>query len=154
MTVSNRVQRLFPLYLPFPLDKSWVGLAKSNVYKRNTTSILFRAKLWQKFTSPKYVRCPFCVDFSFFIISGLVQERYRCARQRRCFVANHPFLYLLTVRQIPVFIGVYEGTEYVQTCSDETEPTRYLHEPKKEYHKLEKRPANKTNNLCTQCNIL
>ncbi|KAI8425756.1 hypothetical protein MSG28_011539 [Choristoneura fumiferana] len=35
-----------------------------------------------------------------------------CARFPRRFEANRPFLYLLTAHQIPLFIGVYQGSEY------------------------------------------
>ncbi|XP_073954090.1 serine protease inhibitor 3/4-like [Choristoneura fumiferana] len=33
------------------------------------------------------------------------------------FIADRPFLYLLIAHQIPIFIGVFEGSEYAQTSS-------------------------------------
>ncbi|KAI8420396.1 hypothetical protein MSG28_008898 [Choristoneura fumiferana] len=38
--------------------------------------------------------------------------KFMCARYPRRFDANRPFLYLLTAHQIPLFIGVYQGSEY------------------------------------------
>lgn len=41
-----------------------------------------------------------------------------CFRGVQEFTADRPFLYLLTVRKIPLFIGIYGGSEYAKGCAD------------------------------------
>lgn len=50
-----------------------------------------------------------------FTISDRIVRRPRSARPPKRFGANHPFLYLLTAHDVPLFIGVYEGREFAQT---------------------------------------
>ncbi|XP_073954089.1 antichymotrypsin-2-like isoform X2 [Choristoneura fumiferana] len=48
-----------------------------------------------------------------------------CARSIKRFEASHPFLYLLTARTIPLFIGIYEGSEYAEVPSERNDLTEY-----------------------------
>ncbi|KAI8420406.1 hypothetical protein MSG28_008904 [Choristoneura fumiferana] len=50
-----------------------------------------------------------------------IERRPCCGTIIERFEANHPFLYLLTACQIPVFIGIYEGSEYAKTSITENE---------------------------------
>lgn len=51
----------------------------------------------------------FIYRFSFFPAMFM---RELCYRPRQHFNANRPFLFLLTACQIPLFIGVYKGSEF------------------------------------------
>lgn len=47
-------------------------------------------------------------------VSAIAMSRRRTIHQRRAqyFVADRPFFYLLTARQVPLFMGIYGGHEY------------------------------------------